>query len=465
MTINKRFASEEYVNNVVANTAGTVDQNPLYGKTVTFNGDSICYGSGYAGGYGKIIAERNNMTYENLGGGGATITAEMYSSSGNARRWLCRTIEEMNPDADYAILEGGVNDAWNSAPIGSLSSGYNAELDDTTYYGAFESMLKQLILKYHGKKYGYIITPKMTSLFANTGEADNYYYIALECCAKWGVPVCDLNVITPDLSVGGLSDIYTVDGTHPNEAGYRAFYCDQIEAWMRTLTTGGNNIVKMAKRVVSNHNSDTTAHSDIRTLITSLQNSKLNKEGVSFRRAKLPLADGTTLEIDVLTALDGTLVIPYTNKIPSSIDTDGSIFNTTGYMEGKRLSSSGVVKDQAGCTVTGYIPVKGGDVVRIFGCDWATTLNAHSYICLYDASFTFIGAFATVAGSSFSLTTYGTGISTNYSADDNLNFTITLASLSNIAYMRVSSKGNTSNNVPSFESEDMIITVNEEINN
>lgn len=440
------------------------DNNPLWGKRVTFNGDSICYGSGYEGGYAKIIAERNKMTYENLGGGGATVTAEMYTSSGEARRWLCRTIEDMAADADYAILEGGVNDAWNSAPIGKLSSGYNAELDDTTYYGAFESMLKQLVLKYQGKKYGYIITPKMTSLFSNTGEADNYYYIALECCAKWGVSVCDLNVITPDLSVGGLTDVYTIDGTHPNEAGYKAYYCDQIESWMKTLTAGGNSLALLTKKLVVSHNKDTSAHADIRNAIKALQDGKLSNTGVSFRRAKLALADGTTIEIDVLTAADGSVIVPYTNRVPLSIDTDGSVYNDVGYMTGYRLNSSGVISEQINSFVTGFIPTKNGDIVRVYGCEWGTTKHAMNYICAYDANFNFIGGYSTTGGKEvLTLSKKTLDICSHYEANENLDTTFTLSCTSEIAYIRVSSKGDTSENDFRFNGENMIITINEEI--
>ena len=133
--------------------------NPLAGKSITFNGDSICKGSGDAlGGYGKIIADRNNMTYQNIACGGATITAELYSSTtGDPYHWIGRSVSEMEETADYAIVEGGVNDYWKPAPLGAISEGYDAALDDSTFYGAFESMLKLLLTRFAGKKVGYIL--------------------------------------------------------------------------------------------------------------------------------------------------------------------------------------------------------------------------------------------------------------------------------------------------------------------
>ena len=154
-------------------------------------------------------------------------------------------VENMDADADYAIIQGGINDAWQwsdhgTIEIGEITEGYDAKLDETTYYGAFESMLKQLVTKFQGKKIGYIATPKIMSLYDSEQNAPNFYHIALECCAKWGVPVCDLNIITPSASyLKTLGISYTSDGTHPTYAGYLKYYCDPIEAWMRKLTTVG----------------------------------------------------------------------------------------------------------------------------------------------------------------------------------------------------------------------------------
>ena len=52
----------------------------------------------------------------------------------------------------------------------------------------------------------------------------------------------------------------------------------------------------------------------------------------------------------------------YTNQVPTSIDTDGSVFNGVGYVGRTRLSSSGATKKDADfVTTTGYIPAKAND--------------------------------------------------------------------------------------------------------
>lgn len=211
----------------------------LYGKIVSFNGDSICAGQGYSGGYGKIIAERNGMIYENIGVNGGTITAETYHQNGNPRHWISRTIENMRADADYIILEGGVNDSV--ANIGTVPdvNDYTSTLDDTIYAQAFESMLKKAIDRFKGKKIGYIAIHKCTVTFTSNGnEERNRYTIAINACKKWGIPVCDLNINCPPLGyIDSLKADYTYqgDGWHPNEAGYKEYYVPKIEAWMASL--------------------------------------------------------------------------------------------------------------------------------------------------------------------------------------------------------------------------------------
>ena len=64
--------------------------------------------------------------------------------------------------------------------------------------------------------------------------------------------------------------------------------------------------------------------------------------------------------------------VAYTNQIPISTDTDGSVFNGTGYQASARINSSGVVKALTSGTspafVTGFIPVKPNSTIRFKNC-------------------------------------------------------------------------------------------------
>ena len=57
----------------------------------------------------------------------------------------------------------------------------------------------------------------------------------------------------------------------------------------------------------------------------------------------------------------------YTNKLPLATDTDGSIYNGIGYKDGVRLNSSSAESPLSDAFLTGFIPVKAGDVIRLNG--------------------------------------------------------------------------------------------------
>ena len=92
---------------------------------------------------------------------------------------------------------------------------------------------------------------------------------------------------------------------------------------------------------------------------------------------------------------DYTVIDPsapsYTNLLPSATDTDGSIYNGVGWQEGYRLNSSGAPDSQSGSYLTGFIPVKFGDVVHLKNVKWqngvTTGLNSgNQRVSFYDAN-------------------------------------------------------------------------------
>jgi hypothetical protein len=151
----------------------------------------------------------------------------------------------------------------------------------------------------------------------------------------------------------------------------------------------------------------------------------------------------------------------YTNQISLAINADGTDFVGTngedGYKAGYRLNSSGTETAMTGMYVTGFVPVKQNDVVRLSGIEWGSTSAqaGSSYLHLYQSDFTRATDGYVRADQSF-------GISGDEQFDDAGNlvsFTLANASnggldLSTVAYMRLSS--------PSITA-DSIITVNEPI--
>lgn len=91
---------------------------------------------------------------------------------------------------------------------------------------------------------------------------------------------------------------------------------------------------------------------------------------------------------------DYTVIDPsapsYTNLLPSATDTDGSIYNGVGWEKGYRLGSDGAPSGQNDSYLTGFIPVKFGDVVHLKNVKWqngvTTGLNSgNQRISFYSA--------------------------------------------------------------------------------
>ena len=112
---------------------------------------------------------------------------------------------------------------------------------------------------------------------------------------------------------------------------------------------------------------------------------------------KLVIPEG---EVTKITDASGNVLwqaIAFTNQVPISTDTDGSIFNGTGYIENRRLSSSGSLSGSAqnGSVTSGFIPWHGdGDVIRMKDVEFYgithTETNLWLYIAFYDANKKFL---------------------------------------------------------------------------
>jgi hypothetical protein len=96
----------------------------------------------------------------------------------------------------------------------------------------------------------------------------------------------------------------------------------------------------------------------------------------------------------------------YTNLVPTSVDTSGTVFNGTGYQNNARINSSGVIStsNAVNTTATGFIKVKGGDVVRIKGGNFMDSTNGSNAnsIGVYDSSKNHLGT-ATAGGSAYGI--------------------------------------------------------------
>lgn len=94
----------------------------------------------------------------------------------------------------------------------------------------------------------------------------------------------------------------------------------------------------------------------------------------------------------VVTVTTTAIVVPpsYNNRVLTSTDASGNVYNGTGYQEGYRLNSSGTTSESAGAVNCGFIPYN-SEVIRVHGTTSSNETNNGNYIAMYDSSFTKIG--------------------------------------------------------------------------
>ena len=226
-------------------TAGLLT-NVLYEKTAVFLGDSICAGdiegSEYDGyGWAGLIGESNGMIWKNYGRNGGTI---VQIDNAQFERWLTTQLVKAqveHPNADYVIFEGGSNDAFQlkEAGLGVISDDF-ATFDISTFSGAMESLILQIITAFPNAQIGYIVAQKMGDPpYTSANIQRKYFDRAVEICQKWGIPVIDLwsgGFLNPEIPYH--AETLYVDGQHLTLAGYQRI-SPQIEAWMRNMTMPG----------------------------------------------------------------------------------------------------------------------------------------------------------------------------------------------------------------------------------
>lgn len=158
--------------------------------------------------------------------------------------------------------------------------------------------------------------------------------------------------------------------------------------------------------------------------------------------------------------------ITFTNQVPISTDTDGSIFNGVGYIENRRLSSSGGLSGSAqnGSVTSGFIPWNGDTTyLRMEGVEWKdATANhgGHYYINGYDASKKFLKYLSAEEysggnmGHIVTVTRDGNGIETIKFSETYGTSNTTLQAFRNAKFIRITAYG---------KGADWVVTTNEEI--
>ena len=156
----------------------------------------------------------------------------------------------------------------------------------------------------------------------------------------------------------------------------------------------------------------------------------------------------------------------YINQVPISIGTDKKVYNGTGWKENCRLSaSSGNESANVQASITGFIPVKAGDIVRfkfsfLNNVAWETCGSNLGYniMAYYNGSFGWLGSCCPLQGA-----VYGICKTSDFSqggVTDGGIVSFTVPANANIAYLRLSFS---MSDVINRSLKNLIVTVNEEI--
>ena len=245
-------------------TTAAVPKEPvdLTGKTIIWNGDSICAGRLGTSNWADRIAENNNMTYKNFAVSGGTVADGLPpTSGGNIRHSVVATLEQMYkeyPDADFIVFEGGTNDAdllghavggASDTKLGTVDpENFSGSYRVNTFCGALEYVFYRAKQLWPDKKIVYIVAPKMGNKSNPTYENRRYYFDkAVEICKKWDIPYIDLwndseldpnlpemydSTKTPEQNMEENTGYY-IDGQHLTARGYDVT-AEMIEAWLKT---------------------------------------------------------------------------------------------------------------------------------------------------------------------------------------------------------------------------------------
>lgn len=155
----------------------------------------------------------------------------------------------------------------------------------------------------------------------------------------------------------------------------------------------------------------------------------------------------------------------FTNQVPISTDTDGSIFNKVGYKENVRLSSSGGISGSAqnGSVTTGFIPWYGDTTyLRMKGVNWVNVYDiiatGHYYINCYDANKKFLSY---LSAGEYPQYTHVVTVTRDANGIETVKFSETygttnamLQNFRKAKFIRITARG---------KGADFIVTINEEI--
>lgn len=211
------------------------------GKILVSCGDSILAGWGWQEGTGffKPLKEKyTNATWINNAESGANMAV----TTSPKHTPIVKQIKSLTGTINGIMFDGGVNDANNGIPIGSVTDSYDSTFNESTFCGALESAIQFLMNNYP-------LAVKFFVLPYRFSKDDSYlssvYDKSIEICEKWEMPYIDFRKCGQLAMTTTNRNKYTrnpntgvADSVHRKEEWYRTFGSPIIDNEFRFLGIG-----------------------------------------------------------------------------------------------------------------------------------------------------------------------------------------------------------------------------------
>lgn len=212
-------------------TVPMLENSPLKGKRVLFLGSSVTYGAASLGeGIPEFFAARFGCDITKEAVSGTTLTDDSNTS------YVHRLMNNVDPDNKYdlAVIQLSTNDAGKNKPLGSITESVErSDFDTHTVTGAIESIIAYIREAW-----------ECSVIFYTNCRYDSKNYAAMvrrlyEIQEKWGIGILDL---WSDEQFNEISDAererYMNDKIHPTKAGYREWWCPEMEKQLLAILAG-----------------------------------------------------------------------------------------------------------------------------------------------------------------------------------------------------------------------------------
>lgn len=219
--------------NTVRSAEAVDESDPLSGLKIIWLGSSVTLGAQSGGRYSMAdyIEDMHPATVcEKYAINGTRLVNEQEDS------YVAR-MKTISKDAapDLFVVQLSTNDATTNRELGALSDSTDpADFDDTTIYGAIET-----IIAYVQETYGCPVVFYTGSYFESE-EYDNMISALLEIQEKWGIGVLDMFHNEEMTALYGTDQYYEYmgeDGIHPTRLGYTEWWGPQFEQYLSEYIT------------------------------------------------------------------------------------------------------------------------------------------------------------------------------------------------------------------------------------